>query len=74
MNDLVDSTAFLVSTASDDPWVTAVSVLKAISVSLRTADPSFPESAAWIDSQIENFAFSALELKCISSHAQPTTK
>lgn len=80
MNDLVDSTAFLISTASDDPWVTAVSVLKAISVSLRNAEtsdttPSLSDSADWIELQIEKFAFSALELKCTSSlaiKAEPT--
>jgi hypothetical protein len=75
MNDLVDSTAFLISTGSNDPWVTSSSVLKAIAVNLRVtgesnSDPGLIHAANWIDSQIELFTFSALELKCISSPAK----
>lgn len=72
MNDLVDSTAFLVSTGSVDPWVTAVSVLRSVSVSLRTANekelnPALVQSADWIDAQIQEFQQSASKLKCILS-------
>jgi hypothetical protein len=76
MNDLVDSTAFLVSNGSSDPWAKSASILKALSVTLRVTgeskeDPGLIHAANWIESQLESFTFSALELQCISSPVTP---
>lgn len=70
MNDLVDSTAFLIQNRSPDPWVTSVAVLKAVAATLRSTgiekgDPTLMHSATWIEDQLESFTFSALDLKCI---------
>lgn len=61
MNDLVDATAAAIFTAKGDPWNTALSVLKTISVSLRQvdhlrADSPYSISADWIDSQIQHYS------------------
>lgn len=50
MNDLVDSTAFLVSTSSVNPWTVSASILKAIAVTLRLR--GYAEAADWIDKQV----------------------
>lgn len=76
MNDLVDSTAFIIHNRSDDPWVTSVAVLKAVAVTIRAEgiekeDAALLSSAMWIETQLDKFAFSALELKCISSLVTP---
>jgi hypothetical protein len=60
MSDLIDATASLVSTSGADPWVTAISILKAVSASLRMAAeleqrPGIAASADWIDSQVKTF-------------------
>lgn len=73
MNDLVDSTAFLIAQRREDDWVTATSVLRATSASLRLAasaenTPAFEEAANWIEHQLDQFFFATLEL---TSAARP---
>lgn len=50
MNDLIDSTAFLVSTSAVNPWTVSTSILKAIAVTLRLH--GYDDAADWIDKQV----------------------
>ena len=61
MNDLVESTTLLISNGRSNPFATSLSVLKALSASLKIAaekesNESLARSAEWIDLQTKNLS------------------